>query len=200
MKENGVLAKICIGLVVASFVGVFFVTSIMDLVNTRDLQTITLQQATDILTIEHSINGIIPTGKDYYYAGYNQDTKTVYAVHASKHWLTENFDANGNALQQGGYAVKGLVKRARSYEVEQELAARMSQMDGANQGFEYGRVLESNYMLDALLRLLAGSLILSIIVVGVLLKKKEDSVSLVARRVYIGAVVVVLLFSLAVIV
>ena len=64
--KNTFLRYLLIIILIASYVGVFFVMSIMDLFNTKDVYEININSAGQLLTIENSINGIIPTGKDYY--------------------------------------------------------------------------------------------------------------------------------------
>ena len=49
------------------FVGCFGVVSIADLVNTKDRYTVNLGECYELMEIEHSINGLIPVGKDQYY-------------------------------------------------------------------------------------------------------------------------------------
>ena len=106
-------------ILIASYVGVFFVMSFIDLFNTKDVYEVNINVAGQLLTIENSINGIIPTGNDYYYVGVDDNKGDIYAIHAGKHWLEDNFDANGVA-HGNSITVKGLSKRASDFEVEKD--------------------------------------------------------------------------------
>lgn len=196
MKKDGILSKILIIIVVASFFGVFFVMSIMDLTNKKDVRDVDINYAYSILTVEHSINGIIPTGKSYYYLGISDDTGKAYIIHAGKSWLDDNFDSNGSALSQEGYHINSLEKRQSDYDVEKELAARAAQVEGITLDQEFGRVLELNYKRDAILKLIAGVAGLILAFVGFLLYRRKDTVPVLVRRVYLVCFVVVLVFAL----
>ena len=44
--------------------------------------------------LEHSIWGLIPTGKEYYYIAINGTNGNIYVVRAGKHWIEQNFDSS----------------------------------------------------------------------------------------------------------
>ena len=196
MKKNGILSKLLIIIVVASFFGVFFVMSIMDLANKKDIRDIHIKYAYSILTVEHSINGLIPTGKSYYYLGIADGSGKAYLIHAEKNWLNENFDSDGRSISQEGYHINALEKRQSNYDVEKELTARASQVEGITLDQEFGRVLELHYKRDAILKLTAGVAGLILALAGFLLYRRKDTVPLWGRRVYLVCFVVVLVFAL----
>lgn len=201
MKNNGVLRIICYIIFVAAFVGVFFVMSIMDLVNVNDVHEGRVHAAGELLIVENSINGLIPTGKDYYYLALDHETGTVYTIHAEKSWLAKNFDAEGYAPADG-IKIKGLAKRAGDFEVEQELAVRVRQFvagvgdSAVNLAFTPGQVLELHYVRDALMRMIAGTVLLITGVISAIFTKRKEELPAWAGKPLILLFIVALFFGL----
>lgn len=196
--KNTFLRYLLIIILIASYVGVFFVMSIMDLFNTKDVYEININSAGQLLTIENSINGIIPTGKDYYYVGIDDNKGDIYAIHAGKHWLEDNFDANGIA-HDNIITVKGLSKRASDFEVEKEIANRIYQIadeSSCNLALEPGMVIEVNYVQDAVLKIIAGMLILVVGIVMLVFKKRADEIPSWTRKTFLILFIVTLVFAL----
>lgn len=196
--QNTFLKTILTVILIASFVGVFFVMSIMDLVNTRDIHEIAINRAGQLIVIENSINGIIPTGKDYYYAGVDDSSSAVYAIHAGKNWLSDIFDREGKAIE-GEILIKGLSKRASDFRVEQEIASRIyavAESSELNLGIEPGYVLELNYIRDAVLRLIAGLLILAIGIVMFVFRDRKDELPEWSRKVFLVLFILTIFFAL----
>lgn len=172
MKEkirNGFL--ILLGVGVLSYL---FFSSVTDLANTKDVHTITLREAAEVLALEHSINGIIPTGTDYYYVGLDEDYN-AYLIKASKKWLKNHFGEDYQALDSNGVPIKGLVKKISNYQLERELENRLSQLEGVS--FPLGALgcLDLNYMLTAILKLIDGVLLLTAFLMGRRIVKNRAS-------------------------
>ena len=199
--KNRVLKILVAIVLVVSFIGVFFVMSIMDLMNTKDVYERHIDVAGELLVVENSINGIIPTGKDYYYVGLNDETGEIYTIHAGKKWLEKNFDPEGNA-NGNGVSIKGLSKRANDFKVEKELANRITQIadDFGEYGYELaqvpGHVLEINYVRDAIMKIFAGILILGMAALYVVFKKKADVFPAWTGKAILAGFVLILIFSL----
>lgn len=192
------LRYLLIIILIASYVGVFFVMSVIDLFNTKDVYEVNINVAGQLITIENSINGIIPTGKDYYYVGVDDSKGDIYVIHAGKHWLEDNFDENGVA-HGNNIIVKGLSKRASDFEVEKEIANRVYQIaddSNCNLVLEPGKVIEVNYVRDAVLKIIAGMLILVVGIVMLVFKKKSDEIPTWARKAFLILLIVTLAFAL----
>jgi len=173
--KNKFLKSLLIIILVVSFIDVFFVMSIIDLLNTRDVCEVNLEAAGELLIVENSINGIIPTGKDYYYIGLGNEGD-IYTIHAGKKWLSDNFDENGIAYSDS-ITIKGLAKRASDYDVEKEIANRANQFaneSGYNLALEPGYVVELNYVADAIIKLIAGFFILLVGIIIEVFRKRGD--------------------------
>lgn len=161
--KNKFLKTILYIILFASFIGVFFVMSIVDLTNKSDIHEVSVDAAAQILVVEKSINGIIPTGKEYYYVGINEEKGELYTIHAGKNWLDKNFDSEGMA-KGGSISVKGLAKRAGDYKTENEISARITRIStesGYTSVFESDKAIEPDYVFDAIMKLIAGILILA---------------------------------------
>ena len=87
--KNKSLKIICIILVLAGFLYLFFISSVLDLTNVKDVCEVRVSEAGELLTVENSINGIIPTGKDYYYVCRAADANVLYPVSTGKNWLND---------------------------------------------------------------------------------------------------------------
>lgn len=187
-------------ILVASFIGVFFVMSIMDLVNTKDVYEVSIDEAVELLTVEKSINGIIPTGKEYFYLGLNEDSGKLYAIHADKKWLKNNFDSNGMS-NGNAIIIKGLSKRASDFQVEKEIESRVGQVVvGSNNelvsALASGYVLELNYVLDSIVRLIAGILILAFGILIFACRNRREEFPAWAQKGVVVLLVATLVFAL----
>lgn len=149
----------------------YFVSSIIDLANSKDRHEVTIDYAYQILEIENSINGIIPIGKEYYYVGFSEDDGNAYLIRAGKKWLDANFDAEGVALASDGYYIKALAKKAGDYEVENELEDRMSQLEGISSPLPKGYILELNYVRKAIVKIVVGMISFAMVIFMVIFRK-----------------------------
>lgn len=61
-------------------------------------------------TVKHSINGVIPTGTEYYYAVFTDDASGMMIIRADKNWYSRNFDDEGVAKDEDGCLVTGFVR------------------------------------------------------------------------------------------
>lgn len=196
MKEKlrkGILILLGIGLLSYLFFG-----SIMDLANTKDVYTITLKEAAEVLALEHSINGIIPTGTDYYYVGLDEEDN-AYLIKASKKWLRNHFDDNYQALNSNGVPIKGLVKKISDFWTERELEDRLSQLEGVR--FPLGALgcLDLNYMSMAVLKLIDGVLFLAALLMGRRIFKNRDALGTGFIGAWLGILVLSLILMLFII-
>ena len=116
MKEK--LAKIFVAVLFIGLGLYLLITGITDLTSKSDYVEEKIDMAGGGLTIEHSINGLIPTGNEYYYIGVDSEEGNIYIVRATKKWLDQNFDADGKAIG-GSYTLKAK-KRKLDYKVERE--------------------------------------------------------------------------------
>lgn len=148
------------------------------------------------MEIQHSINGLIPVGKDYYYIGFEAESGDAYLIHAPKNWLKKNFDDSGYALKEGGLAITALSKRL-NYKIAMEAASMMAQMENTvfPQGADY--CLELSYRMDAIQRLAALAALAVLAVVGFVLAKSAKPVSVTLKRLCLVAWILALMFTLS---
>lgn len=78
-------------LLLVVFAGYLLWSGISDLTNKQGVYTVNLDECYEIFEVEHSINGLIPTGTDYYYLGFDEQGSCC-IINASKGWYAENFD------------------------------------------------------------------------------------------------------------
>ena len=174
MKEKA--KNIFLILLVAFFAGYLLVTGLGDLLNKKDLLTVQISEATEILEVEHSINGLIPTGKDHYYLGFNEETGEAYVINGSPKWYRKHFGQDGRATG-GSLTVTALAKTVMDFDVREELIARCSGITGATLvvGPEYNLVLD--YKIAAIIRVLLIPLTLALIYAGYRIAKSRDQIS-----------------------
>lgn len=194
--KNKYLKGFLMILLAVIFIAFFFVMSIMDLTNKDDVHETKIDAAGQLLVVENSINGIIPTGKDYYYIGINEDSGEIYTIHAGKNWLKKNFDSDGMA-KGNGVKIKGLSKSAGDYEVKDEIASRVNQIKAELGGtfvLESGNVLELNYVRDSIIRIIAGALLIAIAVIAFAVSKRKDTVPSWVSKVITAVVILAMVF------
>ena len=60
-------------------------------------------------TVKHTLNGIIPFGKEYYYAVYSDELDCIVIIRAGKKWYEKNFTMN-QANDPDGCLISGYVR------------------------------------------------------------------------------------------
>ena len=114
MKEK--LAKIFVAVLFIGLGLYLLITGITDLTSKSDYVEAEIDMAGGNLTVEHSINGLIPIGNEYYYIGVNSEEGSIYIIRA-----------DGKAIG-GRYTLKAK-KRKLDYKVEREYSDSFSDMD-----------------------------------------------------------------------
>lgn len=165
-------------IVLLIFAGYLGFTGVSDLVNKKDIKQPEICCAMEILEVEHSINGIIPTGKDHYYLAIDTNEEDFYVIHAPKKWMEKNnipevsADVSGTSIK-----IKGLEKRVGDYKVRDALYGNLKElfnnpMDSASNVVSSEYCIEINYIQTALTKLIGlGSLL--VIAAAVLISVKK---------------------------
>lgn len=195
--KNG-LKKVFIVFILVICVGYLLVSAIADLINKKDIYTVRLDECVEALVIEHSINGLIPVGKDHYYLGVNDETGEACYIKASKRWYNKNFDGNGQAVVSG-FTLTSLAKKADDYEVEKELVARAEQMEGLGFLLPPNYSLELDYKFIAICKLVLLALAGVLAVFGVKLVRNNGNVKSGVGKIYLVACLIFLVLLLKVI-
>lgn len=147
-------------------------TALIDLTNKEDVQTIRLDAAAEVIEVEHSINGLIPMGKDYFYAGFDDEKDEAYIIKAPKKWLEKNFDSEGYALSTGGMEITALTKRISDFELEKELNSTFSQIDDLYFPLGYTTYIDTAYKTTIIAKLVLFVLYIFIVAAGIFILKK----------------------------
>lgn len=184
------------------FVGVLLwlpVSAVMDLMNKKDLHTIRLDGAFEVLELEHSINGLIPIGTDYYYIGVKEESGDAYIIKASKKWLKNNFGSDYMAIDPEGVEITALAKKVSDYKTSDELNSRASQVDGIQYplGTEY--CLDVAYKVTAVLKLVIFTLSVILIVTGIYIVKNKGDVKPILAKCWIAVMIITIVLFIVVI-
>ena len=170
-------------------------SAIKDLTNTRDLYTVTLDSAFQIIHLEHTIQGLIPTGTSYYYVGIVEDTQDAYLIKSSKRWFKRNFTSDYTALNPTGVHITGLVKEVSPDKLSDELVTRLSQLKGVNYPLSQVYYLDLEYKSVAVFKLIFLVLLVILIIIGVYILKHINSVKPVYKKLW-GIAITILLVIL----
>ena len=171
----------------------FLVTAIMDLTNKKDLHTINLAGAFEILEVEHAINGLIPIGTDHYYIGIEEGTYDAYIIKASKRWFKNNFDSDYLAKDADGIQITALAGGVRSFDVSRELQSRTAQIEELNYplGTEY--CLNMGYKVNAFMKLFIVAFVI-VTIISIVFIKPESKINPVFSKGWIVALIVSVIF------
>lgn len=179
-------------LLIGAYTYVFLVEPIINLNNKNDLKTVNLNSGYDILTVEHSINGLIPIGKEYFYVGIVKDSNDAYLIRASKKWLDNNFKTNYQAKNDDGFSFTALPVRISDFKVTDELNSRLQQVEGFNYPLGYEYCLEYSYKSIAIRKLLLFAFSIVLVIVGILLAKKKENLNGKFGAVFVVAIMIFL--------
>ncbi|MCR5418258.1 MAG: hypothetical protein K6E84_05020 [Lachnospiraceae bacterium] len=198
MKEKA--KKLFLILIVVMVVGYLLVTALLDLTNKKDIYTVHADEGAQVLEVEHSINGLIPVGKDYYYVVVDDATMQACIVKASKRWFNKNFDENGMAVSPGGVTITSLAKNIDDFDVRDEIERRASSIEGVSFAVSPDNSLVLSYKQDAVEKLLV-LLMTAAMAFGVMkIAKREEEVPAIVRKLCLVAVILYLVFFLKVII
>lgn len=182
--ENALTILVVIGILLYPLI-----TAVLDLANNKDLHTVRLNEAFGVLEMEHSINGLIPLGKEYFYLGYEDETNNAYIIKASKHWMDKNFDDDYRALDQNGIEITALAKRM-DFDTMRELDARLGKVGGLNYPVGADYCLVANYKKNAIVKLIDFALILCVLITGIYIHSSKHSIKPVFGIVWIAGLLV----------
>ncbi len=140
-KKRGTIILIVIFVLVLLYL---LLTAVLALTNKKDLYTVRLSQAYEVLEVEHAINGLIPIGTDHYYMGVEEETGLVYIIKASPEWFEKNFDSNNMAVDSAGVSVTALKEKESDYKTSSELHNQIAQVQAEGVRFPLGE----KYYLD----------------------------------------------------
>lgn len=168
--------KLFLGVLMVLGIAVYLIaTAILDMTNKEDLHTVNIDMATEILEVEHSINGLIPMGTDHYYIGINEDTAEAYIIKAPKKWLDDNFGVDKMARKAGGLDITALAKSITDSETRNAISSNVSQVDGLTYpvGTNY---LDTGYKSKIVTKLILFAGMLFLAISGfVIMKKGRES-------------------------
>lgn len=178
-------------------VGIFMyllITAILDLTNKKDLHTINLAGAFEILEVEHAINGLIPIGTDHYYIGIEEESYNAYIIKASKGWFRNNFGSDYMAKDAGGVQITALAGKVHDFDVSRELQSRVAQIEELNYplGTEY--CLNKGYKVNAIMKLFIVSFVILTIIAANIFSKPERKVNSVFSTCWIVGLIIAVIF------
>lgn len=186
---NEKVRKLLIVVLSVVAVGCIAAVSISDLINTKDKRTITINEAYSLMAMEHSINGLIPFGTDYYYLGFNGND--AYIIKSSKHWLDENFDENSMSISPEGIAITGLNKKL-DYKVSREINNTLEGIEGINYPLGIWSVLKIDYIFYAVARLIILLLMIILAITIIMFGKTKMNENPALQKVWLICFVAVL--------
>lgn len=185
------------------FVGILIyllITAVSDLTNKKDLHTINLAGAFEVLEIEHSINGLIPVGTDYYYIGIEEESYDAYIIKASPKWLEKHFDSNHMAKEAGGIRITALADKVSDYKISRELHSRAVQIEELMEGLNYplgtAYCLNMGYKTGAVLKLIVVVLCVALTITGIYFVKNKSLVSSLFGKCWLVALIITLILMM----
>ena len=183
-------------MVLCMFVYFMLIAPIISLSNKKDLYTLNVDGAFEILELEHSIDGLIPIGKDYYYVGVSKGTQDAYLIRAPKSWLKKNFNADYASKDFEGFNLTAPSVGITDSKVRNELTSRISQIEGLNYPLGTDYCLEFSYKSIAIKKLLLFAYALILIIAGIYLSKNDNKVSNKVPVVFLCALLIFLILML----
>ena len=199
LKNTMILLIFLIGVIV-------IFRDVTDLWNQRDLKTIQVKAAYEILEVSHSIDYLIPTGKSHYYLALTEEGNEVagYVVRASRKWAEQNFEGNYLAKSEDGVTVTALSKEINGkykYAINDKITEMTSALEGSSITLRLpiGRTnyLETGYRWKAIFKLVTLLLIVSEIIIGIFLAKRAKEAKTWFMTVYLVAVIFTVLLFIA---
>ena len=104
----------CILIFVLGMIVIF--KDIGDLFNKKAVKEVNVGAAYEILTVTHTLYGLIPIGKDHYYLALSDRDGQLYGyvVRGSEKWYRKNFRDNFLTVSEDGVQIKGIAKELKT--------------------------------------------------------------------------------------
>lgn len=173
---------------------------IFDLWNTRDLHTVRIDYAIEVLEVSHRIDVIIPAGKNHYFLALKEDENGVegYIIRASEKWHDTNFDSRNLAVSEDGVEVTALSKETENkyQSIIGSKAKKVEEILGISIRYPQGtdHYLDTGYRWKAILKLVTLIMIILEIVAGVIFAKHSVKSSPVLTGYLITVILTVFMF------
>lgn len=182
-------------LLLVVFAGYLLWSGISDFTNKQGVYTVNLDECYEIFEVEHSINGLIPTGTDYYYLGFDEQGSCC-IINASKGWYAENFDeATGETQGTESVTVTALAKDISDYEIEDEIREMLSELEDLTYIVGNDRNLVIGYKFYAIARLGMLPLAAVLLIAGKIFLGNGQNFGKAVKTVY-GILIIAYLFAL----
>ena len=174
-------------------VAYMLITGVRDLTDQSGICEGDIDMATKGMVLEHSINGLIPTGMEYYYIGLNSEDGRVYLIRAGKHWFDDNFEEATYTAKAGHLKVSGRLKNV-DYDVSREIASRFAELDGSECTFVTGSSQCYNliYKSDAIKKIICAVLMILTAVILALAALKGDGINTFSKFGVVGVVLMII--------
>ncbi len=166
------------------------VSATLDLTNKKDVHTVQLGGAVELLEVKHTINGLIPIGTDYYYVGVDAQTKDSYVIKASKKWYEKNFGSDYKPLDANGVEITALSKKVSDYETSREMTRRISELKGMEFPLGANYSLELDYKAVAIKKIIMFVFSIILAVSGYFVLKNKGSIKPVIVKCWLVALIV----------
>jgi len=176
----GTVVAILFGFFVA---GYLLYTGVSDLLNTKDIYTVNVDECVEVLEIRHTINGLIPAGKDHYYLGVDDDNYSACLIKASKRWYKKNFNDRGDANDPGGLSITVLAKKVSDYDVSKELMSVVNRLGEVDFSVNPEYVLEIDYKKEAIEKLALIAMSVIIVIIAIRVSKSGTGLSNVMEKI-----------------
>lgn len=167
--------RIIVGAILAIALVVYIlVIPIVNLTDKDNTHTVRIDGAAELIEVDHSINGLIPMGTEYFYVGINEENLEAYVIKASKKWLEKNFDSEGISLAAGGLEITGLAKKI-DYDVEREIYSFLTSVEEVTYPLTASKFLDTSYMTDIIAKLVLFAVLVFLVTAFLIILKKGGS-------------------------
>ena len=180
------------------FIIIFLVLVLYDLIPpiitlSSKIDTYNIVIATKLTTVEDTISGVIPIGKEYYYVGITEDGEAI-LIRDKKNWLDKNFKYDGSyAISESGVLVKGEKKRTSaevSYDFQQILEIINQDNEMSFMVKNIYRYTDGLYYDYTIMSIIVGLIVLFAGITGVIVYKKNK----IPKNKYFKSIILVLFF------
>ena len=166
IRSKKIVSTIVIALLLIYILG----SGIWDLANTDARCTVEIESATSLMEIEHSLAGIIPLGKDYYYIGIEKNTNNAYVISASKNWLEKTFTPGQSAT------IKGLTDKYQDFDEREEIKSALDSVNTFSFPLGTDRFINISYVKESCIKIISTFIIVICYCLIAFLNKREQKI------------------------
>ncbi|MCR5835527.1 MAG: hypothetical protein K6G88_03385 [Lachnospiraceae bacterium] len=162
-----------------------------DLSPKNETVTVYIDECYEAFSINHTVGGLIPIGKDTYYLAYDNEHDGAFFIKASKKWYSDNFSESGYPSHTNRVSLTSIAKNVSSAYASIEMDSVAKELEGVNFLIDHNKTLIEGYKSLAIYKI-ADAIFGLLLAAFCLLSSKNDALK--GSPLYLGFFILMFIY------